>query len=767
MDKTLKKLIDKCQIISFDIFDTCLLRNTVKPEDVFSFVSEKFSYPEFYSNRMEAENNARKIFVEKEEITFDDIYSELKVLSGLADDEINKLQLKELACEKALIVQNPYLFEIYNYAVAQKKRIIFISDMYLPELFIKDLLCSNGYNNYEKVFLSSIENLTKSSGNLYDKVVKEINIKACDILHIGDNYKTDFLNAQKAGFNAFHYEKPLKRAVDKDFFKTEFSFVNPFEKLSPVESLFIGLIINKFFSSPNYKNNFWHDFGYKNVGIMFFGFISWIIRNIKDVDKVYFLARDGFIMKKAYETLTAFNNNVILAEYLYASRQAYVIPSFSTSLSEKDYEYLVNGPRGLSVADYLQRAGLTPETYINKIKKAGFHSISSKVKSGSDYAKLQTLLYFLESDILKSASVLNKNLYDYLEKKEIIRSSKFAIVDIGWNGSMQKALDKILKMNNLSPQIKGLYLGTFYGANDLRLNGYDIKGWLFDCEKPAEFVSIIKKAVAIFEFIHLAPEGSVKRFEQKNAHIVPVFDEDCNKQKIKKAMSLQQGAIEFLEDFMSAQKRLGEEFYVSSQISISPLKRFILNPTFEEAVKFGDLSHKDLNSSIKIAAPPLFFIRKLFPFLEKKAYEKSLWKEGYNKRIESYCFNPKKTVKPQKDFDIEMILKSKHFNKNLKKLKSKYKNKKILFYGAGLLAEKFVENADLTGLDIIGFLDKNHEKTGQKIGQYPIFHPEIIKKSAPDVLVLSVLQKDYVLPYLELIKAQKGLSFLIIDDLFI
>ena len=61
----LKQLIDENEVISFDIFDTLLLRNVHQPSDIFRIVEKcvekRYQIKDFCRNRVIAEANARKI----------------------------------------------------------------------------------------------------------------------------------------------------------------------------------------------------------------------------------------------------------------------------------------------------------------------------------------------------------------------------------------------------------------------------------------------------------------------------------------------------------------------------------------------------------------------------------------------------------------------------------------------------------------------------------------------------------------------------------
>ena len=141
----LKQLIDKNNIISFDIFDTLILRNIFQPTDIFrilaKFAKDEFDIDDFFQKRVEGEKKARDK-VKNSEADFQEIYDEVEKLCGC---NIEKIKQMELQLEMEFSVINPYMMEIWKYASEQKKTIIFISDMYLSSDFIKKLLKKNGY----------------------------------------------------------------------------------------------------------------------------------------------------------------------------------------------------------------------------------------------------------------------------------------------------------------------------------------------------------------------------------------------------------------------------------------------------------------------------------------------------------------------------------------------------------------------------------------------------------------------------------------------
>jgi len=145
----------------------------------------------------------------------------------------------------------------------------------------------------------------------------------------------------------------------------------------------------------------------------------------------------------------------------------------------------------------------------------------------------------------------------------------------------------------------------------------------------------------------------------------------------------------------------------------------------------------------------IYFFEKDY-FLFKKEYFQYLKYTGWKNFIYKYKFltvknffkNSKKEISPDKNYEqILDLLKKINFEKQLKKLKKKYKNKKILIYGAGLFFETINNNYDLNGLNIIGISDKNKtsDENVQTLYGYPAVKSADIKKSNPDVILVGVL----------------------------
>lgn len=174
-DEIYKEIV-RYQYISFDMYDTLVKRDLKDPKDIFKLI-EKAALKKYknivqgYSQlRVETEEKIRKS--KKTEVTLTEIYNELaKLYTQSIADELMHL---ELEYEYNLTVMNPWIKSIYKYCCENGKQIIIITDIYLPEKFIKRVLKKVGIDSWRCLFVSSTSGKTKNDGSLYDLALKEL-----------------------------------------------------------------------------------------------------------------------------------------------------------------------------------------------------------------------------------------------------------------------------------------------------------------------------------------------------------------------------------------------------------------------------------------------------------------------------------------------------------------------------------------------------------------------------------------------------------------
>ena len=294
--------IDNYEIISFDIFDTLIKREYLSPKDVFEHLGKIARDASFVKRRIKAEKQARRIS-KFQDITIDEIYKQLPI-------EYQKYKETEKQLEINNTFANEEIKSIYDKALKLNKKIIAVSDMYLDKKTILTLLKKAGYLHFDKIYISGEYGKTKWTGDLFDIVIKDLKIDPQKILHIGDNYKSDYKIACKKGIDAFYYqEKTFLK--DKKF--TKFSLSS-----KELEKSVLFSLCNRYYKETD---DYFKKFGFTYGGPLCLSFINWFYPILKEqkFSDVLFISRDGWILKKVFDIL--YPNSEIKPHYIYASRE--------------------------------------------------------------------------------------------------------------------------------------------------------------------------------------------------------------------------------------------------------------------------------------------------------------------------------------------------------------------------------------------------------------------------------------------------------------
>jgi hypothetical protein len=178
-------LIDERKVVnSFDIFDTLLARRVKVPTDIFKIIETKYNIPNYYMNRIRAEQLSNG--------NFDNIYDKYKEITDITDDNyINNLKNLEISTEME------YIIPIRSNIEKIKDNDIIISDMYLPMNTIINILKYIGVKKNVECYVTYNG---KSSGYIWDQLKKHYNIQK----HMGDNMHSDINMAHSRGISTFY-----------------------------------------------------------------------------------------------------------------------------------------------------------------------------------------------------------------------------------------------------------------------------------------------------------------------------------------------------------------------------------------------------------------------------------------------------------------------------------------------------------------------------------------------------------------------------------
>ena len=194
----LKRLIGEYEAISFDIFDTLVMRTVYFNRDVFRIVAQKYQkeVPNFYELRVEAEYNlSRTRYPYMEEI-----YAYIAKECGIDQALATEIMHYEIEVETQVIVPRKEMVEIFNYSKQIGKRVYIVSDMYMHKEDLERIINNIGIVDYDKI-LVSCEYDTSKPQRLFECYKQEV--PADSYLHIGDSFACDIAPSAKLGIDSF------------------------------------------------------------------------------------------------------------------------------------------------------------------------------------------------------------------------------------------------------------------------------------------------------------------------------------------------------------------------------------------------------------------------------------------------------------------------------------------------------------------------------------------------------------------------------------
>lgn len=602
----IKELIDTKEIISFDIFDTLILRNVEKPTDIFKILSkeieQKYNITTFFDDRIKAEQQSR-INQKNYESNLDRIYNFLEQKYSKYKEEIKQ---REVELELEFITCNKFMKEIYDYAINKNKKVLLISDMYLPKEIIIRLLKKCDYENVN-LYISNEIYESKHIGGLYDYVKRIENIDYKNWLHIGDNKHSDVFIPNSKGITAYHYKNVFERVDRKN------------QSNSIELSIIRGIQNNYLLQNENLE--YWETFGIKYISQIYYGFVNWLVKLTKKEEKIYFFSRDGYIVKKIYEI---FKDKLDLKpelKYLYTSRITYQIPV--SIFNDKESALKAITDRNVQFGHYITLKEifnileLDIDKYTDELNAFGFTSISKKIED-NEIHNLKKFLSHIYEDIKENFREKINVLEEYLKQEEISKNS--CIVDVGWRCSIQKSITDLLGI-----PLKGYYFGTNqYVYPEQRFETY---GYIMDNGNSGEIGKFILDNIMMFELIFSAPEGTLLTLKKEKNKIIPVLEES---NQIEKNISVfQKSALEIVKKYLEYYKYLINVNYDEVLIDY---RDFINYRDFDDIIAFKDMKNDVGYTQEKKEYVKTYSEKEIVNNYNEfiKEISQSLWKWAYN-----------------------------------------------------------------------------------------------------------------------------------------
>ena len=339
---------ENVKIISFDIFDTLIERPFWTPDDLFLFVGEKIgrivAEPEtFAAMRKEAETKcrlfARMADAKAEDVTLTEIYKCMSDLFGYTAQDSAAMLEAEKEAELNLCMPRRAGRELFELAKFIGRRVVLTSDIYLEQPLVEKMLRKCGIEGYDRLYLSSAFKKLKAGGGLFKVLKKEEKAAGNSVLHIGDNWESDIMSSQKEGLLSLFFPKAVETYTNNisniytgDAFKQIYEGAHKIcDSRCVMEQLPLRCLLScaaygcfddpfRSFHAGSLYDADAYFIGFAALGMHLLGLAKFIrdTAEEKGYDRIVFLARDGYLVKKVFDMLFG---DTLQTSYFYANRK--------------------------------------------------------------------------------------------------------------------------------------------------------------------------------------------------------------------------------------------------------------------------------------------------------------------------------------------------------------------------------------------------------------------------------------------------------------
>ncbi|NBC37505.1 HAD family hydrolase [Novosphingobium sp. FSY-8] len=519
-----------CTVLSLDCFDTLLWRDCHAPVHLFSVLPQVTTM-----QRGRAEHNARRassLSGRGQDVPIDEIY---QLLMPNADAQERQAAIRaELDAEAQHCFAFAPTVELMRRAKARGMRVIIVSDTYLDEAMLRELIARAAGDDVaaliDDVFVSSHWRKPKAAG-LYQHVLDTLKLPATTILHLGDNHGADVKGVMPFGVHTLHLKQfgadieqqlRLESCVDSMLCPNDSELISPQPHRAAVAHW-----------SPQLTDKAQH-FGYAVLGPVFTGFDRWLEQEAKALQARHggrvhwlFLMRDGYLPMVVHQARCP-DDTVHQVEI---SRFTSTAATFSDNKAIDDYIGVNLG----TMPDVLARQVMLPEADVRRLT-ANVPPLEGTVALRRHLNQPSTRKF-----IHKAARRMADRIVTHV--RQAVRpeaGDTLMLIDLGYNGSVQNNIDALLA-KALKVQVAGRYLVL----RETEFSGLDKAGYFDTPHYDMRALNAMTSNIAVVEQMCTTGIGSVIDYYENGKPIRKTNDIKQTQSAVREAC--QQGCAHFAE----------------------------------------------------------------------------------------------------------------------------------------------------------------------------------------------------------------------------
>lgn len=320
-----------------------------------------------------------------------------------------------------------------------------------------------------------------------------------------------------------------------------------------------------------------------------FDYVKWVLKEAQNsnITTLYFLARDGYVLRKIAERICEKENISICCRYLYCSRASLRMPTYHL-IGDEAYDILFLYGFHITIRTFFERAGISENFQKIILQEIGFEEDEllsrelTREESIRFTNRLRANQRFNEILIRNSKDAYVPTI-QYLDQEGVFKQDTFAIVDSGWTGSMQRSFRQLLCSKGFSGKIVGFYFGMFADPKNAEDGQY--LTWYFS--KRRGLLQKVAFCNNVFECMLSAPHGMTTGYRIQNNAVVPIKTEGpAEKQKEQINVQLQ-GILDGVDDLISKCMAAFDE-QKARRRTYTVLKELMFYPSSETVQALGE-----------------------------------------------------------------------------------------------------------------------------------------------------------------------------------
>ena len=488
-EDVLKKIIDKYEAVSFDIWDTLIARTVLQPEDVFSIVENRAKQMGIEINNFRIHRHEAVFRVVCPNPNIREIYNALQKVTAISDSAKERLMRLEIQAEADVIVPRKKMVEILNYAVWAGKRVNLISDMYLPSEIMEMLLRQVGISNYENLFISCDYRRLKKEG-LFSFYREKIQAEA--YLHIGDNPDSDICAAEKWGIDTVLIKSGYK-LLEESVFASICNRVKTHNERCMAGLFCANLFNNPFAKTEQIKVTSDEDLGWLFIAPIISEFMLWLGKEVQkeEFDGVLFAARDGYLLQKLYYQMQKDCLDIIFPKGIFFLTSRAICTQTGIE-DEEDIRWLATVKFNGSEQELLSHRFCLKAEVIKPLDETAENNVG------------YVLIH--KKEILIQASENRRYYLQYMKNQGIEAGKKYIFVDFVSSGTCQYFLERFVPF-----KMKGKYFCRSITEDKKRKLKIDS---LYINNGVEKADSIIYRNYRYLETIMTSPEPSLHHIDE-------------------------------------------------------------------------------------------------------------------------------------------------------------------------------------------------------------------------------------------------------------